>query len=432
MKPDTPIASAPPPPIRSYDGPLGRRIIETHIWAVREGLRAATAYELFDGYCQRLVIDGVPLWRGHAAMETLHPQWSGYGYTWRRDLNAIQSEQYDRSETTGEEWLKSPMYDLIRRAHTGEDNPWMRRRLEEGPQQRDFPVLEKFFAQGATDYFGQVFTFGEDGDPSHGTGVVYSFSADRRGGFDDDDTALMQATLPALSLAMKAHAGHVIASALLRTYLGEETGRRVHAGAIERGTCESIHAVLWYADIRGFTPASDTAPGAVIIDLLDNVFEALTAALRSRGGEVLKFLGDGMLATLPFAEAERAATCRRALDAAADATRGLAELNATRAEAGLPAVTVDLALHVGDVLYGNVGAADRLDFTVIGPAVNEVARIETLCESLGQAVLASAEFAAAVEDGGGRLVSLGRYNLRGVREAKEIFALSDQSIAAGS
>jgi len=409
MKPDTPIASAPPPPIRSYDGPLGRRIIETHIWAVREGLRAATAYELFDGYCQRLVIDGVPLWRGHAAMETLHPQWSGYGYTWRRDLNAIQSEQYDRSETTGEEWLKSPMYDLIRRAHTGEDNPWMRRRLEEGPQQRDFPVLEKFFAQGATDYFGQVFTF-----------------------FDDDDTALMQATLPALSLAMKAHAGHVIASALLRTYLGEETGRRVHAGAIERGTCESIHAVLWYADIRGFTPASDTAPGAVIIDLLDNVFEALTAALRSRGGEVLKFLGDGMLATLPFAEAERAATCRRALDAAADATRGLAELNATRAEAGLPAVTVDLALHVGDVLYGNVGAADRLDFTVIGPAVNEVARIETLCESLGQAVLASAEFAAAVEDGGGRLVSLGRYNLRGVREAKEIFALSDQSIAAGS
>jgi len=423
----TPIAPPPPPQVRSYDGPLGRRIIETHIWAVREGLRAATAYELFDGYCQRLVIDGVPLWRAHAAMETLHPQWSGYGYTWRRDLNAIQEAQYDKGEVTGEEWLRSPMYDLIRRAEAGEDNPWMRRRLEAGPQERDFPVLEEFFAQGATDYFGQVFTFGENGDPSHGTGVVYSFSADRRGGFDEDDTALMQATLPALSLAIKAHAGHVIASALLCTYLGEQTGRRVHAGAIERGSVESIHAVLWYADIRGFTPASDVTPGAAIIDLLDNVFETLAATLRSRGGEVLKFLGDGMLATLPFAETERAATCRRALDAAADAMRGIAALNATRAEAGLPAVTVDLALHVGDVLYGNVGAADRLDFTVIGPAVNEVARIETLCEPLGQAVLASAEFAAAVEDGGGRLKSLGHYNLRGVRETKEIFAL-----AAGS
>jgi adenylate cyclase len=432
MESSTPVAPDLPPQVRSYDGPLGRRIIETHIWAVRKGLRAASAYELFDGYCQRLVIDGVPLWRGHAAMETLHPHWSGYGYTWRRDLNAIQSEQYDRSELAGQQWLRSPMYHLVRRAREGEDNPTMRRRLEAGPQERDFPVLEEFFAQGATDYFGQVFTFGEDGDPSHGTGVVYSFSADRRGGFDDDDTALMQATLPALSLAMKAHAGYVIASALLRTYLGEETGMRVHSGAIERGSCESIHAVLWYADIRGFTPASDIAPGAVIIDLLDNVFEALTAALRSRGGEVLKFLGDGMLATLPFAEQDRSATCRRALDAAADATRGIAELNVTRAAAGLPAVAVDLALHVGDVLYGNVGAVDRLDFTVIGPAVNEVARIETLCEPLGQAVLVSAEFAAAVEDGDVRLKSLGRHNLRGVREAKEIFALSDPGIAAGA
>ena len=181
---------------------------------------------------------------------------------------------------------------------------------------------------------------------------------------------------------MKAHAGHIIASALLRTYLGEQTGGRVHAGAIERGSVESINAVLWYADIRGFTPTSDSSPGPVIIDLLNGVFEVLTAALRSCGGEVLKFLGDGMLATLSFAEADRAATCRRALDAAAEATRGLAALNMTRAEAGLPAVIVDLALHVGEVLYGNVGAADRLDFTVIGPAVNEVARIEALCEPL--------------------------------------------------
>src|SRR5215470_2017190 len=382
---------AEPRPI-SFDAPLGRQIVDLHIWAVRQGLLGIGAAELFDGFCRRIIAAGVPLWRGHTAMETLHPQWGGYGYTWRRDLNAIQPEQYARSEITGPDWLSSPMYDLICRARNGEDDPWMRRRLEAGPDQRDFPILEEFFAQGATDYFAQLFVFGEKGDPSQGTGVVYSFTSDRRGGFEDNDTALLRATLPGLSLAMKAHAGHVIASALLRTYLGEQTGRRVHAGAIERGSVEGIHAVLWYADIRGFTTMSDSLPGPVIIDLLNNVFEGLTAPLRSRGGEVLKFLGDGMLAALPFEEGNRVETCRRALDAAAETMRELAAVNA-RAPAGSPHVTVDLALHVGEVLYGNVGAADRLDFTVIGPAVNEVARIEALCEPLGRTLLISAEFA---------------------------------------
>ena len=315
------------------------------------------------------------------------------------------------------------MYDLIRRARAGENNPWMRRRLELGPEQRDFLALEEFFVEGATDYYGQLFIFGDRGDPSQGTGVVYSFAVDRRGGFNDDDTSLLQATLPALSLAMKAHASYVIASTLLRTYLGEETGRRVHAGSVERGTVESIHAVLWYADIRGFTPLSDSLSGAAIIDLLNNVFETLNATLRARGGEVLKFLGDGMLATLSFEEANRVETCRRALDAAAESVQHVAALNTTRAAAGFPPVTVDIALHIGEVLYGNVGASDRLDFTVIGPAVNEVARIEALCEPLEQVVLVSAEFAAATGDSGDRLRSLGHYNLRGVREAKEIFAL---------
>ena len=410
--------------IPSFDGVVGRRIIDTHIWAVREGLRGATAYELFDNYCQRLVIHGVPLWRAHAAMETLHPQWSGYGYTWRRDLNAIQPERYTRSEFVAQEWLSSPMYSLIGRAHAGEIEPWMRRRLEAGPEQRDFPALEEFFAQGATDYFAQLFAFGEDGDPSQGTGVVYSFAANREGGFNDDDSVLLGATLPALSLAMKAHAGHVIASALLRTYLGEQTGRRVHAGAIERGSVEGIHAVLWFADIRGFTSTADTSPGPVVIELLNSVFETMAAALRSRGGEILKFMGDGVLATLPFAAADRAKACRDALDAAAETTRQLENLNRTRAAIGLPPVAVDLAVHIGEVLYGNVGAADRLDFTVIGPAVNEVARIEALCEPLRNAVLFSADFAHALEEGDARLVSLGHYKLRGVREEKEIFGLT--------
>lgn len=420
-----------PPPrlsVDSFDGPLGRSIIDTHIWAVHQGLRGAGAYALFDGYCQRLVIHGVPLWRAQAGMQTLHPHWGAYSYLWRRDLNAIQPEQHTRRDMGNPQWLRSPMYDLIRRANAGENNPAMRRHLDAGPDQRDFAALDEFFGQGATDYFAQLFSFGESGDPSQGTGAIYSFTTDRAGGFDDDDMALLQSTLPALSLAMKAHASHEIGSALLRTYLGQETGRRVHAGAIERGSVETVHAVLWFADIRGFTAMSDSSPGAVVIDLLNSVFEALAAALRSRSGEILKFLGDGMLATLAFDERDRATACRAALDAAAEAISAIAALNATRTAAGLPAVTVDLALHVGDLLYGNVGAADRLDFTVIGPAVNEVARIEAWCEPLQHAVLASAEFAAALQDTDNRLISLGRYNLRGVREPKEIFGLSPSAV----
>lgn len=420
-----------PPPrlsVDSFDGPLGRSIIDTHIWAVHQGLRGAGAYALFDGYCQRLVIHGVPLWRAQAGMQTLHPHWGAYSYLWRRDLNAIQPEQHARSDMGNPQWLRSPMYDLIRRANAGENNPPMRRHLDAGPDQRDFAALDEFFGQGATDYFAQLFSFGESGDPSQGTGAIYSFTTDRAGGFDDNDMALLQSTLPALSLAMKAHASHEIGSALLRTYLGQETGRRVHAGAIERGSVETVHAVLWFADIRGFTAMSDSSPGAVVIDLLNSVFEALAAALRSRSGEILKFLGDGMLATLAFDERDRATACRAALDAAAEAISAIAALNATRTAAGLPAVTVDLALHVGDLLYGNVGAADRLDFTVIGPAVNEVARIEAWCEPLQHAVLASAEFAAALQDTDNRLISLGCYELRGVREPKEIFGLAPGAV----
>jgi adenylate cyclase len=409
--------------IKTFDDALGRRIVDTHVWAVREGLSGAGAYELFDGYCQRLVIHGTPLWRAHTAMETLHPQWNGYGYTWRRDLNAIAPEQYAHGTLQEADWLDSPFIHLIARAEGGEESPSMRRRLEQGPDQRDFPILQEFFAEGGTDYVAHIFPFGKDGDRSQGTGVVYSFATDREGGFSDDDTTLVQATLPALSLAMKAHAGHVIASGLLATYLGEDAGRRVHAGSIMRGSLDNLRAVLWYADIRGFTAVSDSAPGPVVVELLNDVFEILTASLRERGGQVLKFIGDGMLAIFPFEEADRVETCRRALDAATEAMRNIEALNAAREARGAPLASVDLALHLGDALYGNVGAIDRLDFTVIGPAINEAARIEALCEPLGRAVLVSAEFVDGMKAPDSRLTSLGRHALRGVKERKEIFAL---------
>jgi adenylate cyclase len=410
----------------TFDDPLGRQIVELHMWVVREGIRGAGAAVLFDGLCQRLVIAGVPLWRAFVGMPTLHPQWGGYSYTWRRDLNAIEPSQFGRGDEYEQILLNSPFGYLIRQMENSaqEGDPWLhlRRRLTGSEARQDFSILKEIAAAGASDYFAEVVRFGADGDPSHGTGIGYSFATDRPAGFRDDDLALLQAVLPVVSLAMKTHGGHTIASGLLEAYLGGDAGGRVHAGAVERGSVESVRAVLWYADIRGFTALADTTPGLIVIELLNAIFETLTASLRPRGGQVLKFLGDGMLAIFPFVDATQDETCSQALDAAAEAMAALDRLNAERLEAGKPIAAVDLALHLGEVLYGNVGAVDRLDFTVIGPAVNEVARIETLCEPLRRKVLISAELAAVVGDRR-RVESLGYHTLRGVREAREIYGL---------
>ncbi|HEX9535723.1 MAG TPA: adenylate/guanylate cyclase domain-containing protein [Stellaceae bacterium] len=410
----------------SFDAPLGQRIIELHVWAVRQGLLGTAASELFDGFCQRLVFGGLPLWRASAAMRTLHPQWGGYSYLWRRDLNAIEPSQFERGNENSQVWLTSPFAYLVGRVEAGggHGDPWrnMRRRLAGPEALLDFPILEELASAGAADYFAQIVRFGPEGDASRGTGIGYSFATDRREGFGEDDLTLLRAVLPALSLAMMAHAGHTIASGLLEAYLGGDAGRRVHAGAVERGSVESIRAVLWFADIRGFTPLADSTPGLEVITLLDDVFETLTASLRSRGGQVLKFMGDGMLAIFPLPAEAEAETCRNAIDAAREAMHTVDRVNRARAEAGKPGAEVDLALHIGEVLYGNVGAADRLDFTVIGPAVNEAARIETLCEPLGRKVLVSAEFAAAAGSCNG-LHPFGHHRLRGVRELRPIYAL---------
>ncbi|HJU14891.1 MAG TPA: adenylate/guanylate cyclase domain-containing protein [Stellaceae bacterium] len=410
----------------SFDAPLGRKIVELHVWAVGEGLRGVEAAALFDAFCRHLAAAGVPVWRAFAGMRTLHPQWGGYGYTWWRDGGAVEPQQFARSAQYEETVLNSPIGHLLRQAavSAGEGDPWpsLRRRLA-GPEARcDFPLLTELAAAGATDYVAEIVRFGPEGDASHGTGIGYSFATDRPEGFRDDDIVLLKAVLPVLSLAMMTDAGHRIASGLLAAYLGADAGRRVHAGAVARGSVETIRAVLWYADIRGFTAIADGLPGPAVIELLDDVFETLAAALRPRGAQVLKFLGDGMLAIFPFEPAMRERTCRRAIEAAAEAMDAVAQMNAARHAAGKPVAEVDLALHLGEVLYGNVGAVDRLDFTVIGPAVNEVARIETLCEPLGRKVLVSAELAAAI-GGNPRLESLGRHSLRGVRDKREIYGL---------
>jgi len=422
------MSAAPMPRRRpsSYDSGVGRKVVELHVWATRQGLLGAEPEMPLDGLCRHLVAAGLPLWRAFAGMRTLHPQWAGYTYTWWRDRDAVEPAQFARGGAYERAVANSAFGELNRRSETAEHagEQWLdlRRRLSGSDAQLDFPGLGELAAAGGTDFFAELVAFGVKGDPSRGTGIGFSFATDRADGFDDDDLVLLRAVVPIVSLAMMAHAGHTIAANLLAAYLGHDAGTRVHAGAVARGSVESIRAVLWYADIRGFTAIADGTPGAAVIEMLDEVFEALVAVLRPRGGQVLKFLGDGMLATFSIADATDQATSRRALDAAAEAMQAIDRLNVARRRAGKPVAAVDLALHLGDVLYGNVGAVDRLDFTVIGPAVNEAARIEALCEPLGSRVLISAEVAAAAADPA-RLKPLGSHRLRGVRKPREIYAL---------
>src|SRR5215831_13220418 len=251
--PESASPSPLPPLPHSFDDPLGRKIIELHVWAVGEGLRSTEAAPLFDGLCQRLVIAGVPLWRAFAGMRTLHPQWGGYAYTWWRDRGLERPAQFARGDAYEQVILKRPIGYLVREAQaSGGREPWqnLRRRLTGPEAQLDFPALQKLASSGATDYFAELIRFGSDGDTSRGTAIGYSFTTDRPEGFRDEGLLLLKAVLRAISLAMMAHASHTIASSLLGAYLGEDAGRRVHAGAVERGSVDGIRAVLWYADIR--------------------------------------------------------------------------------------------------------------------------------------------------------------------------------------
>src|SRR4029077_16047150 len=411
MRFQSPVATTPPV---TPDG----RITELHLWAVREGLRRAPAAAVFEDFCRRLGAAGVPLWRAFVGMRTLHPQWAGYTYTWWRDRDVVDPSPREHGEAYDQDLRESP-YTYLRDTALGGGVPQrLRRRLAGSGARHDFAVLEQLAIAGGTDYLAELIPVGMATEAFPDSGLGFSFATDHPEGFSDDDLHLIEAVLPAVSLAIVSDAEHTMAAGLLAAYRGGVAGRRVHAGVVERGSVESIRAVLWYADVRGFTPIADATPGPVLVEMLDDIFETLAAPLRRHRGEVLKFLGDWMLASFAFVDATRDETCSHALAVATEAMRGLDRLNADRARMGKPIATVDLALHLGEVLYGNVGAMDRLDFTVIGPAVNEVARIETLCEPLGHRVLVSAELAAAA---GNRiqLEPLGAHLLRGGREQKK-------------
>ena len=388
-------------------------------WLVDFALARADEAALLGGFCDRLAAAGVPLLRVAMGSEAFHPTLDARVGRWRRgrgvELEEVTRERVE-TEAGEEEWQRSPFYQLV---ELGAKE--LRRRLGENYERGEFELLDRLACDlGMTDYFAVSVDYGPGSTLGVLAGLVISYQTDRAGGFDEAELGLLRRLTRPFALAHKAIASVHTGRALLETYLGADPARRVLEGAIVRGKAEPVEAVLWYSDLQGFTRIADTAPRDQLLGLLDEYADCLVSTIGAHGGEVLKFIGDGILAMFPLGEG---GPCPRALDAAEAAVRRVDELNARRQAVGSPWADIHLALHVGEVLYGNIGSRERLDFTVVGPAVNEVARIEAMCRSLDQRVVTSSAFAEAAGETRARLVSLGRYALRGVRRPEELFTV---------
>lgn len=396
-------------------------------WLARQALAATPAQPIASHVAERLVAAGLPLWRVHVGMSALHPQVESIGVTWTRGGGEL-FETYGHGSFAAIAGT-SPFHDAVvaareeaRAGGVPAAPPMTRYRLERG-EGLHYPLLADFRAQGGTDYVCFVAVFGVEGhfgDVLSGTAV--SFMSDRPGGFADADVARLAALMLPLAAALRVAAQVTTTRGLLDVYLGRDVGRRVLDGEIRRGSVETIAAAILFADLRGFTTLADATPSAALVAMLDDHLEAVVGAIEERGGQVLKFLGDGLLAT--FSTHGPTRDCADALDAALDALARLDALQAACRAAGRPTAGLDVALHAGDVLYGNVGSDRRLDFTVVGPAVNEAARLELLCATLAVPLVASRRF---VEQLGApaRFRSLGTHALRGVRQPAEVFTVAD-------
>lgn len=391
-------------------------------WITERALEGAEETAIFEGVCDHLCARGVPLRRVTIGIDTLHPLIGGKLFRWWRGTGAecipLDREQ---SSASGPGWLQSPYYHLL----TTGDSLYRFRYPPGGgpiPDPYPFPILEDLALHGITEYVACVHRLGDAAKIGELDCIFASWSADAPDGYRADDVAVIQAIGPFLASALASAAYRHIARTLVETYLGRDAGERVLRGAIARGVAERIRAVVWFSDLKGFTSMVDTIDPEFVLPLLDDYTDPLVAAVHARGGTVLKFIGDGLLAIFPVGEGAPDA-CVRALEAADDAFAALDGVCARRAAAGLPITGAYVALHVGEVFYGNVGAADRLDFTVIGPAVNEAARMSAMCRSLGQDVIVSQAFADEAPAARPRLVPLGSHTLRGVTRAQALYGV---------
>ncbi len=402
---------------------------EIATWIVEEGLRGATQRQLLEDFCNKVAAAGVPLMRAHVAQSALHPVYGGIGFDWYRQDTTVTEETYQRRQEPVEQWLRSPMFHMLKNELTE-----LRVCLADISGPAEFPIFDLIKGHGGTDYFACATLFeSKDAilDPlKPPQGMLTSWSSDGADGFSDSDIDLIRKLLPILGLALKSASSRRTAENLLSVYLGRDAGRRVLSGEIQRGSLESIRAVIWYFDLQGFTKLSETTSAELMIAMLNDYFGAVVKVVEGNGGNVLKFMGDGLLAI--FNPGDDQAACRSAIAACTQLHNDIEVLNAQRTTDALPQTSFTLAMHLGEVLYGNIGAEERLDFTVVGPAVNMSARIQSMCRPLEQNIILSSAVAEIASRDTNEIVSLGRYMLRGVPDPQELFTLTSANASMSS
>ena len=390
-------------------GEKGPSLDAVRDWILNEGRLIPGTAEFLEELGRALIAAGVPLLRATLHTRTLHPQVLATIWLWRRGERGTQLDREHGVEITAA-YLQSPIRVIYEGAGA------VRRRLDRASEELDFPVLREVQALGATDYVALPVRF------TGGVTAAATFATDQPGGFKTGELACLDQLMPYLALVLEVQAQSRVLTTLLDTYLGHHAGRRVLAGTIRRGDAEPIHAVLWYCDLRGSTELAQRLDPDRLIETLNAFFATVAGPIENAGGDILKFIGDAMLAIFPIEDLEYCRVkARRALAAAAEAQARLASLNEARREAGHRPLACGIALHVGDVYFGNVGAPVRLDFTVIGQAVNCAARIEGLCKELGEPLLISGDLARYIDR---PLRSRGAHLLRGIPDPVEVFALS--------
>ena len=380
-------------------------------WLIDGARPAATPDAVMTELCDRVIAIGIPVWRAAMFVRTLHPQIMGRRIEWRHGAGVTFGEAsfelFDSAAFRG-----SPVATVYQEVRP------LRLRLD-GPEARAFRQLAELRAEGGTDYLAFPIEF------SNGEVHVGTWTTRRRGGFTNSDCAALEALGAPLARVTESYALRRTAVNLLDTYVGKDAGARILAGQIRRGFTETIRAAIWLSDMRGFTALADRMPPPALIELLNRYFDCQIPAILSHGGEVLKFMGDGLLAIFPLAiEAEPEDVCRAVLAAAAGVRSAIAGLSDWPDLTGANSPRYGVALHIGEVLYGNIGAANRLDFTCIGPAVNLASRLQDLAASLGRTTLLSAEFARYC---GPAAVPLGEFALAGFREPQPAFGLADEA-----
>ena len=374
-------------------------------WLLTDARRITDPKAFLAALAEQLLLHGFEVSRLTTGVPILHPQVHSYSARW--DLGKVSDRFWRLTAESLPVLENSPVKTVYSGGGSVRCDPTA------PPREGEFGILADLRREGATDYVALSIPF------SDGTAKLLTVATQRPGGFSDEQMALLEAMTPAVAVNLEVQALRFTARTLLETYVGRQAGARVLEGAIKRGMGETIRAVIWLCDLRGFTSLSERLPRDALIELLNEYFGRMCEALDAGGGEVLKFIGDSALGIFPIVDDDTAAVCARALTAAENAQASLAAFNAARIEAGEAPIDYGIALHVGDVMYGNIGGENRLDFTVIGPAVNLAARIEGLCRDLGRHVLLSAGFVAA---SGMAAQHLGTFSLKGLSDPQQVYA----------